>query len=175
MCSLGRGCSRPCGNLQVIVAARDGRPWWFCFRCCRGSCCSSSGSSSSSSSSIVVVVVVASSSSSSSSSSTVVVVVVAVVLRSSSSSITALAALPRRSQAHKIAPPAPLAGCGAAGRMSLSGTSLRPTCQCRHMTAGLWANVLAGEGMLKALRESAGDCGCQGREAVVVLLPLLSW
>ena len=85
------------------------------------------------------------------------------------------AALPRRSQAHKIAPPAPLAGCGAAGRMSLSGTSLRPTCQCRHMTAGLWANVLAGEGMLKALRESAGDCGCQGREAVVVLLSLLSW
>ena len=62
----------------------------------------------------------------------------------------------------ETAPSTPLAGCGAVVRSTPSISSLRPTCQCRHMTAGQCANAPAGEEYWVSPAGICRCCGCQG-------------
>ena len=65
----------------------------------------------------------------------------------------------------KKASPTLLAGCGAGGSISFSSPSLRPTRQCRRMTAGPCANVPAGERVAAGSCENLQVLHCQEREA----------
>ena len=51
------------------------------------------------------------------------------------------------------------------GRISLSSSPLQPTCQCRHMTVGRWANAPTGGWAAEGPAGICRCCDCQWRKA----------